>query len=111
MRGLTPHLHQTATVWTTTPNAFGGYNFAEPYTIKCRWEDRTELYYGRMSGKEEVSRAAIFVEEDLSVGDWIVLGDYTDVVDPSTIAGALPVRDFSSSPDLRNMIRVRKARV
>lgn len=106
---VTKNFRQTATVWTTIPDGFGGYTFAPPELIKCRWEDKAELYYGRVSGKEEVSRAIVYVPKDLEVGDWIALGDFLDTADPVSVKGALPIRDFSSVPDLRNLVRVRKA--
>lgn len=106
---ISKNLRQTATLWTTSPNGFGGYTFDDPIAIKCRWEDRNELYYGRVSGKEEVSRAVVFVDRDLNVGDWLALGDHLQEVDPSSVREALPIRDFSSVPDLRNLSRTRRA--
>jgi hypothetical protein len=67
------------------------------------------IFQGRVAGKEEVSRSIIYTDRDLLVGDWIALGDQTGQSDPSGLDIAFPIRDFQSSPDLRNMIRVRKA--
>lgn len=111
MIGTDRHLLQTATVWPTTPSGYGGYNFGTPFTVKCRWEDRAERYFGKPTGKEEVSRAVIFVNQDLSIDDWIAEGDHTSSSDPSIVPGAYPIRDFSKIPDLRSLTNTRKVRV
>jgi len=103
-------LRQDVTIWTVTPNGYGGWTFDVPVLVKGRWEDRNDVFMGRVSGKEEVSRAAIFLDQDVDVDDWLALGDYTATCDPTTLQQvAYPVRQFINVPDLRNLVRVRKA--
>lgn len=107
---LEQKLRQTITVWSTTPDGYGGWTFSTGITVKGRWEERSEIFTGRVTGKEEVSRAVIFLDRDIDVDDWVALGDYTGTANPTTLPQiAFPVRDFSSIPDLRNLVRIRKA--
>lgn len=108
-QALLRHLNRTGTYWSTVPDGFGGYTFSPPQEMKCRWEALAELFFSSFTGKEEVSRAVVFVDTDLSVGDWVAEGSHLGIPDPSGLVGAYPIRSWSKVPDLRNMTFVRKA--
>ena len=97
------NLKQVATVWGATPNGFGGYAFAAPITMKCRWEDKMEL----IPGSTELSRAVVFVESNISPEDYIFLGDATNQIDPIAAGGSRVIR-FGKVPDLRTLHTLRK---
>ncbi len=96
-------LNQDATVWSATPDGFGGYSFGAPTAIKCRWEEKAEL----IPGSTEASKAVVFLPSDISVEDYIFLG--TTVSTTPTTIGAHRVQAFKKVPDLRSLEVVRKA--
>jgi hypothetical protein len=99
---------QDATHWVVTgSNGYGGFTFDTPVLVKCRWEDRTERFLNPQ-GDEVVSAAIVYPVEDVSVGDYMALGDLTATSDPITIAGTYPVRRFSKNTNLRNLEVIRK---
>lgn len=102
------NLREEATVWQTTPDGMGGYTFLTPYKVKCRWENRSELFLNS-EGREVLSNAIVFVNNALDVGDYIAYGDQTPYDDPTYQEFQVyPIRRFDSVPDLR---RVRTTRV
>ena len=103
-RGLT----QSATRWVATPDGFGGATFTLPEKIGCRWEERTEQFFSMLDKKETVSRAVVFVDRDVKVGDWLYPVS-SDATDPTILDGAYKVQRFDRVPDLRNLLAIRKA--
>jgi hypothetical protein len=97
------NLRQQVTYWRTTASEFGGFTFDPPVTVKGRWED-TQKSFISPSGEQDVSRSIVYIEADLKVDDYVALGTYTDA-DPTNVPGALPVRQFSSSTDLRSPLQ------
>lgn len=98
------HFGQTATLWRTTPDGFGGYSFAYPELINCRWEDRTELIPGSST---ESSSAVVYPEVEVSPEDYLFLGSSVSL-NPTTVAGARRIRAFNKIPNLRNLKTVYK---
>lgn len=98
------HFGQTATLWRTTPDGFGGYSFAYPELINCRWEDRTELIPGSST---EASSAIVYPEVEVSSEDYLFLGS-SATLNPTTVIGARRVRAFNKIPNLRNLKTVYK---
>lgn len=94
-------LNQTATIWTATPNGFGGYTFAAPVTTPARWEDRSEL----IPETSEVSRGVVFLGVDVSPEDYLYQGTSAALTPPGD---AIRVRGFKKTPDLRNLRALRK---
>lgn len=76
---------QLATYWQFANfDGFGKRVFATPVTILVRWDDRTDLVIKK--GEEDVpSKASIFVQQDMQVGEYLALGDQTGISDPQTI--------------------------
>lgn len=96
-------LNQVATYWESQePNGFGGRLTGPATPIKCRWEDKSVRYAGRLDHQEEISKAVVFVDREMNVGDWLFLGP-TSESDPTTLEGAHQIRKFERVPDLRNL--------
>lgn len=102
------NMRQTVTHWAITGDgSFSGPTFAPPATMRARWEHRNELFR-TPAGDEEVSRTIAYLESDVDVGDYVIEGDYSDVVDPTTLTQAFRVKQFAKSSDLRNVEVIRK---
>ena len=99
---LARNLLDTVTLWVSTgTDDYGGYTFAAPITICGRWEQVREKFVDE-SGDETVSLAAVHVDRDVTVEDWIALGDFTSTFDPTTLEGdAYRIRNYSSITNLR----------
>lgn len=108
------NLKQSVTWWAIAPDGFGGDTFAAPVVIKCRWEEKQEVI-AELSGlpatKELMSKAVVFVDRDIKVGDYLCLGDKTPIANPTTVLGALKVQTYGFVTDLRNVSVLRKARL
>lgn len=102
-------LKQKATWWSVAPDSFGGDIFGTPLLLDCRWESRSEVFIGQIDRRELVSNAVVFLDRDISVGDYLFEGDQTLVADPSGLAGSFKVQRFDKIPDLRNLEAVRRA--
>lgn len=101
-------LRQTITRWPYEgSNGFGGFSFGAPVTMRGRWEDRTELFT-TPQGREVVSRAVIYLEKDVEVGDYVAQGDHSSELDPIA-AGGYQVERFDRITDLRGLRTIRKA--
>jgi len=101
-------LIQDATLWTVSPDNFGGDTFGSPVPVKCRWEDRNEKFTSPTDPSEQVSRSIVFLDRNANVGDYLFLG--TSVAsDPSVVVGAFKIRRFDKCPNLRNLLIVKKA--
>lgn len=97
----------TITHWSTAANGFGGFTFGAPNVINGRWEQRSELFR-TPQGEEKVSEAVVFVEEDLEEGDYLYLGESSEV-DPTSLVGAFRIQRFVRIPGLRRLRVQRKA--
>lgn len=96
-------LKQQATWWATTPNGTGGDNFASPVVISCRWEDRQEIFVGQIDRREQLSKAKVFTDRAVSVGDYLALGDQSATPNPTVLVDADKVKRFEKFPDLRSL--------
>jgi len=98
---------QTAVYWGSPTNSgYGGYTYATPVEIGVRWEDVKETFVDK-EGKETVSRAKIFVTQDLDEDGYLYLGtldDFDSTVDtdaPREIVGCFPIKRFDKIPMIR----------
>lgn len=107
MGAMTRNLRQKATHWTATPDGFGGHTFGSPTVRKVRWEEGTTLVTDD-SGQEIISRAQVYLDGDVDIGDYLFLGEST-AADPTTLSTAYVVREFRKTTDLRNIEVLRKA--
>ena len=105
-------LKQTAVYWQATGRiASGGYTFDSPEEIKCRWEDRHEIYH-TSTGEERKSLAIVMVDFDISPGDMLYLGNLVDLdssSDPMTEPLGKQVLEISKVYNLRGTTAFRKA--
>lgn len=105
---LTAYLTQTATLWSKTGrDGYGNPTFAAPVQIPCRWERRTEQVKS-VSGDIILSRARVFLDRDVELGDYLFLGT-SATADPRDVATAFEVLDFKSTPSLEGTSFERKA--
>ena len=104
------NLHEDITHWPYAgPDTYGGYAaFNTAVVIKGRWEDADKLNE-ESTTREEVSEAVVYTVVDVQIGDFLARGDQTAQSDPTTVAGAWKVRDYSRMTDLRNLNTIRKA--
>lgn len=109
---LTRLLKQTVTYWgNPAPDGWGGFTFDDPLAIVGRWEDRTELFINAATGREERSRAVVYLNQDVDVGGYLYLGTATDSADdnPKDVDGAFQIKAFEKSPDIKGTRFSRKA--
>ena len=95
---------QTCVYW-----AKEGYdNYGKPLTdppiqLTCRWQDMNEEFIDS-EGTRQMSRAKVFVDQDVDVGGVLmlgVLGDVTDALVPKNNAGAWEIKRFDNMPNLK----------
>lgn len=104
---LTRNMRQTATYWGPgVADGFGGKTYAAPIQVKVRWEDTNVLFVDQ-NGNEVVSKAVVYVDTDLSVGGYLLLGIST-ASNPTTIIGTHEIRNISKSPNIRGTKFLRK---
>lgn len=90
---------QTATYWALSGNdGFGGRSFSSPSSISVFWQDVQQKYMD-VSGEEKVSKAKVFLEQDVTVGSYLYLGT-SAVTSPYDVAGAYEIKSFSKIPSL-----------
>lgn len=82
---------------------YGRYTYAEPVEVKCRWEDVSTEYLGA-NGEKLVSRAVVYVDRVMSLGDrlWKGVLDSTTPDNPMSLSNAYEVKQFEQLPDLKN---------
>ena len=94
MSFITCHLRNAATYWEATGvDSSGDPTFAAAKAIKVRWEERQEVFTNS-AGEEGTAAAVIFIREDMSAGDYILLGAST-TADPTTVTDARQIQGFS----------------
>jgi len=99
MSFLTRNLKQTATWWArSSVDSYGDPTFAAPVQIPVRWEQRTELFVNAR-GEEKRSNSIVYLDRDISIGDFLYLGTST-ATDPTSVLGAQQVQDFRKVPSL-----------
>jgi len=106
---------QTAVYWgTPTPNGRGGYTYADPRQIQCRWEDMDRLMVHE-NGKLIHVKGEVLISEDLEMEGWLYLGSLADfdssvnVSHPMNIDGAWQIKGLDKVPLFRSTTKfVRK---
>ena len=97
---------QTCVYWGSPVNdGFGGFTFADPIEIKCRWDDKHEVNIGWFSdgfpGNLLQSKASVLVLQDLDLNGYLYLGELTDIdttLNPKEIQGAYSIHRFDKIP-------------
>lgn len=105
---VTRHLKQDVTHWPIAgSDGYGGFTFGTPVLLKGRFEEKNELFING-ENEEEVSRAVIYLNTDVSVDDYFALGDHTATADPTTLADTHRARQYGKVTDLRGLNALRK---
>lgn len=99
---------QDVTWWEATGvDGYGNRTFAAPVTKKGRWADKAEEFQSP-TGETLVSRSIVYLQEDVSIGDYLLLGTSVTAI-PTNEDLAYPVRQHITVPDLRNLRSERRA--
>lgn len=90
--------NQTATYWASNGvDSIGDTTFAAPVALSLRWELRSEQFVDG-NGRSLRSRAVLYLQQDVDIGDFLFLGTST-TVDPRTLTSAFEVQDFRKIPN------------
>lgn len=98
---------QTAVYWgSPQDDGFGGFTFADPVEIPCRWEDKTQIV-ANMDGQETTSDTEVLVTQDLDYNGYLFLGTLTDLDsdqfdNPMLVSGAKPIISKSKIPMIKS---------
>ena len=102
---------QTCVYWgSPVNNGYGGFTFADPVEILCRWEDKTEVDIGWFSsgnpGNALATKASVLVIQDLDLQGYMYLGTLADLTtatetNPLSKAGAYVIQRFDKIPMVR----------
>lgn len=82
----------------------GSTSFAEPVELKCLWVEKIELVRDE-KGKEIVSRARVYVNQDLEENGMVYRGEVADLtveqkLNPVSLGSAYEVLVFTKTPSL-----------
>lgn len=79
----------------------GQRTYAEPVEVDCRWEDRVGEYFNA-KGERNDSRATVYVDREMRVGDVLKKGELDSDTSDSPISDelALPIKGFDALPKL-----------
>ena len=110
---MTKNHKQVAVYWANSvEDGYGGRTFDAPVEIDCRWEQKQELFIDA-SGRESVSKAVVFVGQDIAPGEYLFLGALDDLPSAPTPMDAdvtaYEIRGFSKIPNIRATDYERKA--
>ena len=101
--------NDTATYWSpATPNEYNEQTFGSPAAVTVRWEDKTESFLDKTTGKEEKSMSVVYLKTDVETDGFLFLGTSV-AVDPKTVDGAFIIRNFENIRALRGSNRTRRA--
>lgn len=97
------------TYWPpASPDGFGQVVFGAPvFPVACRWQD-TQKIFRDASGQEVMSEAIVYLETDLALNGYVVLGDQSAESDPRNLDAAREIRQTNSSASLDGDQALRK---
>jgi len=115
---ISRNLPQTAIYWANPHNdGYGGVAYDDPIEINCRWEDKQQIL-GTITGNQiigfqSVSRAIVYVDQDLDVDGLMMLGELTDLTDsegdssgeyydPGQLTNTYIIKRFEKTPALNS---------
>ena len=71
---LVKHCKQDAVYWGNPVNdGYGGFTYDIPVEIKCRWEDKKEVFY-LSNGEQAISKSVIYVMQEVDIDSKFFLG-------------------------------------
>jgi hypothetical protein len=107
-------LNQVAVYWAPgTSDGYGDRTFTVGTEIACRWEDRQDEFVDPY-GDKKISRAVVYVAQDLAVGGHLYLGTLADLSssqddDPFAVPAAWEIRGWEKIPKLNGSSYTRRA--
>ena len=108
MSFLTRLLKQDATYWShSSYDEYGDQSWASPVAIKCRWEDRSQIFLDE-KGEQVHSKACVWTTTELAVDGYLFLGT-SSTANPETVSGADKILRIESCPDVKNRTTIYKA--
>lgn len=94
------NFNQVVTYWARgISDGYGLLTYASPILIMCRWEDKRVLFRD-VQARESVSEAIVYVDRQLSLGDYLAQDDQTAIASPINFNPAREVRSLNMSPSL-----------
>ncbi len=83
---------QDATYWSpSTLNEYGEQSFSAPVTFKVRWEEKSELYIEKDTGKELRSHSIVYTQTDIEDNGFFYLGTSVSL-NPRDVANAYLIK-------------------
>jgi len=105
MSFITRNHKQTIVYWgTPVMDKFGARTFAAPVEITGRWEDKQELFID-VGGRESVSRAFVYLGQDVDLGGYLYLGTLTSIsseANPKNVSAAYEIQAFIKTPNIKS---------
>lgn len=87
------------TYWgAPVPDGEGGESFSTPRQLKARWEDRNDEF-NTPTGETLISRATVFILEDVVTGGYLLKGISAESVPTRT--EAQEIKAFIKVPSIR----------
>jgi hypothetical protein len=103
------NLNQIATYFPPgQPDGFGGVAFGVPIAIKCRWQNKADVFRNPQ-GDELTSSAVVYVDRLLEPKGALILGDLTGEETPFDVSGASFIGNIGRSPSLNAATELIKA--
>ncbi len=96
-------VRQTAVYWSSpTASEDGSNTFVTPTEIQCLWREKIEMITDK-EGREVVSRATVYVLEDMDEQGMLYLGTLADLstaekADPRKVTNAYEIKLFVKTP-------------
>ena len=100
--------------WATpVPDGFGGSEFSPVSEIKGYWDEKQELFVTTESGEQMLSRAIVYLNQDVTVGGYLMQGTITNDLDssgqePETEGTAYRIMRIDKQRDMKAVNFVRK---
>lgn len=99
---------QKVTYWAESAiDGFGNRSYNPPTVFIGRWEDRTDLTIA-FEGEVKPSKAIVYLQQDVALGDFLALGDRTVTTDPTTLTDAYVIKVFVKMPSISGGEFIRK---
>jgi len=94
---------QQATYWQLSGvDGYGKRVFSNPILIDVHWSDRTDLVI-KKDQEETPSKATVFVQQDMQVGEYLALGDFTATGNLTSDPLAIPEQAFQILQYMKNI--------
>jgi hypothetical protein len=103
---ISSKLNQTCVYWgTPQEDGYGTKTYGEPVELACRWEDRVQLVKNEIANTEFLSRAVVYLSQDVEIDGVLYLGVLDDldsdaIDDPFKQDGTYIIKIFDKIPSL-----------